>query len=90
MYFLFDLSPSLSISFLIVFLISKKINTKRSTNKKIFKISKNLKFSSESLINPLSIKVKKVKKPIDNVIINKNIKYMFFLIKSYILKNNRH
>ena len=73
-------------SFLIAFLISKKINTKRSTNKKIFKISKNLKFSSESLINPLSIKVKKVKKPIDNVIINRNIKYMFFLIKSYILK----
>jgi hypothetical protein len=71
---------------LIAFLISKKINTKRSTNKKIFKISKNLKFSSESLINPLSIKVKKVKKPIDNVIINRNIKYMFFLIKSYILK----
>ena len=33
----------------------------------------------------LSIKVKKVKKPIDNVIINRNIKYMFFLIKSYIL-----
>ena len=27
----------------------------------------------------------KVKKPIDNVIINRNIKYMFFLIKSYIL-----
>ena len=90
MYFLFDLRPSLSISFLIVFLISKKINTKRSINKIIFKISKNLKFWSESLINPLSIKVKKVKKPIDNVIINKNIKYMFFLIKSYILKNNRH
>ena len=60
-------------SFLIAFLISKKINTKRSTNKKIFKISKNLKFSSDSLINPLSIKVKKVKKPIDNVIINRNI-----------------
>ena len=35
---------------------------------------------------PLPIKVKKVKKPMDNVIINKNIKYMFFLIKSYILK----
>ena len=86
MYFLFDLSPSLSMSFLIAFLISKKINTKRSINKKIFKISKNLKFSSESLINPLSIKVKKVKKPIDNVIVNRNIKYMFFLIKSYILK----
>ena len=75
-------------SFLMAFLISKKINTKRNINKKIFKISKNLKFWSESLIYPLSIKVKKVKKPIDNVIINRNIKYMFFLIKSYILKKN--
>ena len=28
------------------------------------------------------MKVKKVKKPIDNVIKNNNIKYMFFLINS--------
>ncbi len=86
MYFLFDLNPSLSMSFFIAFLISKKINTKRNDNKTIFKISKNFKFWSDRLIKLLSIKVKKVKKPIDNVIINRNIKYMFFLIKSYILK----
>ena len=51
----------------------------------IFKIKINCKFMLDSSMYPLPIKVKKVKKPIDNVIINKNIKYMFFLIKSYIL-----
>ena len=86
MYFLFDLNPSLSMSFFIAFLISKKKNTKRNDNKIIFEISKNCKFWSDNLMKLLSIKVKKVKKPIDNVIINRNIKYMFFLIKSYILK----
>ena len=86
MYFLLDLKPSLSISFRIAFLISKKINTKSNTNKTIFMINNNCKFWSDSSITLLSIKVKKVKKPIDNVIINRNIKYMFFLIKSYILK----
>ena len=90
MYFLLDLRPSLSISFLIAFLISKKIKAKSNANRTIFKINNNCKFWSDNSIRPLSIKVKKVKKPIDNVIINKNIKYMFFLIKSYILKNNRH
>ena len=84
-YFLFDFNPSLSISFLIAFLISKKIKIKRS-NKTIFRINKYCKFCSDSSIKLLSIKVKKVKKPTDNVIINRNIKYMFFLIKSYILK----
>ena len=58
---------------------------KSKNNKVIFKTNKNIKFLFESSINPLPIKVKKVKKPIDNVIINRNIKYMFFLIKSYIL-----
>ena len=33
----------------------------------------------------IKYKVKKVKKPTDNVIINRNIRYIFFLIKSYIL-----
>ena len=61
----------------------------RRNNRAIFVIKRNCKFLLESSIYPLPIKVKKVKKPIDNVIINKNIKYMFFLIKSYILKNNR-
>jgi hypothetical protein len=86
MYFLFDFNPSLSMSFLIAFLISKKIKIKRSVSKTIFRINKYCKFWLESSRGLLSIKVKKVKKPTDNVIINRNIKYMFFLIKSYILK----
>ena len=44
MYFLFDFNPSLSISLLIAFLISKKIKIKRSVNKTIFKINKYCKF----------------------------------------------
>ena len=85
-YFLFDFNPSASISFLIALLISKKIKIKRNESKTIFKINKYCKFWLESSMGLLSIKVKKVKKPTDNVIINRNIKYMFFLIKSYILK----
>ena len=83
-YFLFDFKPSLSISVLIALLISKKINTKREVNSRIFIINKYCKFLSVSLIKPLSIKVKNVKKPIDNVIINNIIRYIFFLINSYI------
>ena len=86
MYFLFDFNPSLSMSFLIAFLISKKIKIKSNISKTIFRINKYCKFWLESSKGLLSIKVKKVKKPTDNVIINRNIKYMFFLIKSYILK----
>ena len=82
MYFLFDFKPSLSISFLIALFISMKIKIKSNINSPIFKINKSCKFWSDNSIKPLSIKVKKVKKPIDNVIINNNIKYMFFLIKS--------
>ena len=51
-------------------------------NKIILRINKNCKFLSDNLIKPLSIKVKKVKNPIDNVIINKNIRYIFFLMNS--------
>ena len=76
-------------SFFIVFFIYKKIKIKRRNNNAIFKIKRNCKFFPDNSIYPLPIKVKKVKKPVDNVIVNKNIKYMFFLIKSYILKNNR-
>ena len=73
-YFLFDFNPSLSISVLIALLISKKINTKNEVKSKILIIKRYCKFLSVSLINPLSIKVKNVKKPIDNVIINNIIK----------------
>ena len=85
MYFLFELRPSLSISFFIAFFISKKMNTKSKKSKKIFKINNNCKLLSDNSMKPLSIKVKKVKKPIESVIIKRNIKYIFFLINSYIL-----
>ena len=81
-YFLLDFKPSLSISVFIALLISKKINTKSEVKSNILIIKRYCKFVSVSLIKPLSIKVKNVKKPIDNVIINNIIKKMFFLIKS--------
>ena len=73
-YFLLDFKPSLSISVLIALLISKKINTKSEVRSSIFNIRRYCKFLSVNFINPLSIKVKSVKKPIDNVIINNIIK----------------
>ena len=72
--FLFDLKPSLSISFFIALLISKNIKTKSKIKKIMFKISNNCKLSSDNSIKPLSMKVKKVKKPNDNVIIDNIIK----------------
>ncbi len=85
MYFLFDLRPSLSISFLIALLVSINIKINKINNKTILRISNNCRFLSDNSIKPLSINVKKVKNPTDNVIIKRNIKYMFFLIKSAIL-----
>jgi hypothetical protein len=73
-YFLLDFNPSLSMSVLIALLISKKINTKSEVRSSIFNIRRYCKFLSVNFINPLSIKVKNVKKPIDNVIINNIIK----------------
>ena len=84
-YFLFDLKPSLSISFLMALLISKKIKIKSKIKRIMFKTNKNWRFFSESSMKLLSINVKNVKKPIDNVIKNNKIRYMFFLIKSDIL-----
>ena len=55
-YFLFDLNPSLSISFLIAFLISKKIIIKSNESKTIFITSKYCKFLLESSKGLLSIK----------------------------------
>ena len=40
----------------------------------MFKISNNCKLLSDNSIKPLSMKVKKVKKPNDNVIIDNNIR----------------
>ena len=76
--------PSLSISFFIALLISKKIEIKSVNKSTTLKINKICKFLSDNLTKPLSIKVKKVKNPIDNVIINNIIKYVFFLINSSI------
>ena len=73
-YFLLDFNRSLSMSVLIALLISKKINTKSEVKSNIFNIRRYCKFLSVNFINPLSIKVKNVKKPIDNVIINNIIK----------------
>ena len=61
---------------------AKKINIKNDVKSKMLTIKRYCKFVSVSLIKPLSIKVKNVKKPIDNVIINNIIRKMFFLIKS--------
>ena len=69
-------------SFFIAFFISVKKKMKSDIKSTILIINKNCKFLSDKLIKLLSIKVKKVKKPINNVIRNNNIKYMFFLIKS--------
>ncbi len=73
-YFLLDFKPSLSISVLIAFLISRNMNTKRDAKRIIFNTKRYCKFLSVSSTKPLSIKVKKVKKPIDNVIINNIIR----------------
>ena len=73
MYFLFDFKPSLSISILIEFLISKKIVKNKISKRIIFELSKYLKFISDSLMKLLSINVRNVKKPIDKVITNNKI-----------------
>ena len=78
MYFLFDVRPSLSISFLIVFFISKKMKIKSKNNKAIFKTNKNCKFLFDSSINPLPKKVKNVKKPNESVIMNIIVINIFF------------
>ena len=43
-------------------------------------MSKNCRFLFDNSIKLLSINVKKVKNPTDNVIIKRNIRYIFFLI----------
>ena len=50
------------------------MKTKSDNNKIIFNTKRYCKFLSVNSIKPLSIKVKNVKKPIDNVIINNIIK----------------
>ena len=78
MYFLFDVKPSLSISTLIEFLTSTKINMNNKISKKIFEISKYCKFFSFKSTKLLSINVKKVKKPRNSVILDRVIMIIFF------------
>ena len=82
MYFLFDVKPSLSISVLIDFLISLKINTNSNKSKQIFKTNKFCKLFSFSLIKLRSINVKNVKKPINSVIVDRIIMNIFFFKNS--------
>ena len=59
-YFLLDFSPSLSMSFLMLFLISTKIKNNSNNKSVMLRINKNCKFLPDNSIKPLSIKVKKV------------------------------
>ena len=77
-YFLLVFRLFLSISFLIDLSISKKIKINNKNNKIKLLNSKNCKFILDNLIKPLSMKVKKVKKLTDNVIINKKLSICFF------------
>ena len=70
MYFLFAREPAMSTSIFKEFFTSLKIRKKNNINKTTLIIKSIWRFSSLSLIKLLSIKVKKVKKPSDNVIIN--------------------
>ena len=85
MYLLFEDKPSLSMSFLIVFFISLKINKNNKKSKKIFEINKYCKlfwFNSRKL---LSMNVKNVKKPINSVIVDRIIMIIFFFKNSNII-----
>ena len=85
MYLLFDDKPSLSISFFIVFLISLKIRTNNKKSKKIFEINRYCKLSWFNSTKLRSINVKKVKKPINNVILDRIIMNIFFFKNSNII-----
>ena len=70
---MFDFKPSISISILIEFFISKKIVKNKISKRAIFELSKYLKLISDSLMKLLSINVRNVKKPIDKVIIDNKV-----------------
>ena len=69
-------------SFLIDFLISKKIKMNNKNNKKIFRINKYCKLSWFNSIKLLLINVKNVKKPINSVILDRKIMNIFFFKNS--------
>ena len=80
-YLLFATDPFTFISFFIEFLISRNIKTKKISRRTILHINKTWRLVSFNSIKLLSIKVKKVKKPIDRVNIKINVIIIFFLIK---------
>ena len=84
-YLLFEDRPSLSISFLIEFLISLKIKMNNKKRRRIFKINNYCKFFSFNSIKLLSMKVKNVKKPVDSVILDRIIMNIFFFKNSYMI-----
>jgi len=85
-YFLFALDPLIPISILSEFLISTKIIIKKNNSKNTLTIRSICRLASLNLIKLLSINVRKVKKPKDNVIKNINTIKKFFLIKSNIMR----
>ena len=85
MYRLFDFKPSLSISFLIDFFTSKKMKINNKKSNKILRINKYCKLFWFNSIKLLFIKVKKVKKPINSVILDRIIMNIFFFKNSNII-----
>ena len=81
-YFLFEVIPSLSMSDLIDFLISKKMETNNKIKRIILETNKYWRFSWFKSIKLLSIKVKNVKNPTNRVIINSMIINIFFFKNS--------
>ena len=84
-YFLFDFEPFTSISFLMDFFISRKTKTKKNTSNTMFTINKYCKLTSFNSIKLLSINVKNVIKPTNNVIRKIKIIKIFFFINSSIV-----
>ena len=80
-YFLLAFDPLTFMSFFNEFLISLKVTRKKNSNKTIFAIKRFCRFYCVNLIKLLSIKVKKVKKPIDNVVTKIRIINKYFFIK---------
>ena len=81
MYFLFAFEPDKSTSIFKELLTPTKIMKNRTISKTVLKIRSSWRFWSLNLIKLLSINVKNVKKPIDNVIINKITINIFFFDK---------
>tara|TARA_B100001175_G_C18901363_1_gene353516 strand:+ start:274 stop:507 length:234 start_codon:yes stop_codon:yes gene_type:complete len=68
-------------SFFNEFLISIKVIRKKKNNKTVLAIKRYCRFSCVKLIKLLSIKVKKVIKPIDKVIVKIRMINKYFFIK---------